>query len=161
MSLRTAIMFLRDPPPDIVSLSLCSRVRAQIFVYLRNISQVGSHRIGSSIVQWRYQIQNLVTQLVLMFQFPVSMLSCKMNFVENTCRKYLYLNQWKLQLCESLFTLIYTHNGEVTKDKFYLPPIFRNVRSKNSKIQTKRLIPALQPHGTQINVGPIVNFLDL
>ena len=46
---------------------------------------------------------------------------------------------------------------EVTKDKFYLPPIFRNVRSKNSKIQTKRLIPALQPHGTQINAGPIVN----
>ena len=37
---------------------------------------------------------------------------------------------------------------QVTKDKFHLPPIFRNVRSKNSKIQqTKRLIPSLQPHG--------------
>ena len=35
----------------------------------------------------------------------------------------------------------------MTKDKFHLPPIFRNVRSKNSKIQTKRLIPSLQPHG--------------
>ena len=48
---------------------------------------------------------------------------------------------------------------EVTKDKFHLPPIFRNVRSKNSKIQTKKLIPTppSSPMGTQINVGPIVN----
>ena len=81
MSPRTAIMFLRDPPPD--SLAILRRSGHKIFVIT---SVIFSQEVTEiRIVRWIDTSDwNLSNQLVLILQFPVPSSCCKSKWMLNS-----------------------------------------------------------------------------
>ena len=131
MSPRTAIMFLRDPPPD--SLAILRRSGHKIFVNLCNIF-TGSYRnqdCSMDTSDW-----NLSNQLVLILQFPVPSSCCKSKWMLNSKRIF-----WINGSCRSarVFSLtpICTHNERWQKTNFTFSRIFWNVRSKTQNTNKK------------------------